>query len=130
MKCCATSFTTCCFARCVDQGILASNSATCTSMMVNNCMLFSTKYFVCSLFLVMNGMTLNFWRKDGGVFGIPRVVQKSSARRHERYPYLVMGANFEPCGLIFSLPLSSGRSSMLVFALHINTRVFSTACGA
>lgn len=83
----------------------ARSSATLTSvMLLSEWLLLSARYSVWFSTFVIKGMTLSFFREEGGVFGIPNTVQKSSASRPDLYPCRVMGVDSGPCAL--ALPLS------------------------
>jgi hypothetical protein len=81
----AVSFTMCCLIRKSDHGTPANCFATLTEVMVLNCcLLLSTKYYVWVKFLVRNGKTLSFFFWEEGVPGMLSTLQKSSASRPER----------------------------------------------
>ena len=85
-------------------------------MGVYACLHLSTRYSVYDWFLEMKGITLSFFLGVVGVPGICKTSQKSSARRPERYPCRVSGA--ESVSLVF--PFSLAEDWLSGFRLQIN----------
>lgn len=65
---------------------------------------------LCGVSFVRKGITRSVLRVDVGRAGMPNAVQKSSARRPDRYPCLVIGA--DSWSFTFDLFLSGGASGV------------------